>query len=425
MKILLCGANGFVGAYLTAHLLSLGHELTCTSRNVSETKARFPKASVIYANFNHDTAVEDWLLRLDNIEVIINCVGILNGTRTQSMQAIHHDAPMALYQACKQKKIKRIIHLSALGVDSSLDIDYVKTKKACDDALIALGLNSLILRPSLIYGAGSYGGSSLMRAMSALPLLPLIDKGDKRFQPISIPCLMKVFTTFLDNPYRGIIDVVGPETISFKDILKQLRSWLGFTPPRFISFPAKWVKKITSMASCLHKGPISKTSFELLMQENISDDRPLKAEIDFPIQSMSEALSDMPSQTQDKLHARLYFLKPITKLSLIILWFFSGLLPLLFSYNEAADMLGEMGFSKNLSLALTSITCLWDLFIAFGLALSKRVRLFNYIQLLTILCYTLLATLTYSRLWLAPLGPLLKNIPIITLIGVYAMMEER
>ena len=117
MKILVTGATGFIAAQIVSTLSSAGHELYCCVRNIKAAKQRFWFATIIPCDFNKDTTPETWLKRLSshNIEVVINCVGILQGSRKQSIDAIHHDTPTALFTACQQLNINRVIQLSALG----------------------------------------------------------------------------------------------------------------------------------------------------------------------------------------------------------------------------------------------------------------------------------------------------------------------
>jgi len=92
-RVLLTGANGFIGAHLTAALLAAGHDVVAAVRQPAAMAARFPDAEAIRADMNHDVTAAAWLPRLDGIDAVINCAGVLQGGHGQDMAAIHYRAP--------------------------------------------------------------------------------------------------------------------------------------------------------------------------------------------------------------------------------------------------------------------------------------------------------------------------------------------
>src|SRR5690606_33205822 len=114
--------------------------------------------------------------------------------------------------------------------------DYAITKLAGEDALRAFDLDWVILRPSVIYGEGSHGGTSMLRGLAAFPgVIPLPGAGDQMFQPLHIDDLCRSVAVALTDPrlVRTTISPVGPEPLTLREILRQWRSWLGFAPVPF------------------------------------------------------------------------------------------------------------------------------------------------------------------------------------------------
>jgi uncharacterized protein YbjT (DUF2867 family) len=99
MKVLLTGANGFLGRYILAALLKAGHDVVPAVRNTVQADRLLPSPASIHADFNRDIRKEDWLPRLDGIDAVINCAGILQGSVSQSIDAIHSKAPQVLFSA--------------------------------------------------------------------------------------------------------------------------------------------------------------------------------------------------------------------------------------------------------------------------------------------------------------------------------------
>ena len=88
-----------------------------------------------------------------------------------------------------------------MGVKES-DTEYAKTKLAADNYLQHLNIDWIILRPSLVYASNSFGGTSLLRALSVLPIIPLIGNGFQKFQPIHIEDLSKSSLSILRFSYK-------------------------------------------------------------------------------------------------------------------------------------------------------------------------------------------------------------------------------
>ena len=118
---------------------------------------------------NRMVSPEDWLNYLRGVDGVVNCAGILQTRNGQSAAAIHHGAPAALFEACVAKGVRRVVQISAVSADDAAGTEYARTKKAADDHLRSLNLDWTVLRPSLVYAQGSYGGTSVIRGIAGFP----------------------------------------------------------------------------------------------------------------------------------------------------------------------------------------------------------------------------------------------------------------
>jgi len=96
---------------------------------------------------------------LGGVDAVINCAGALQSGRGQNLHAIHLEAPLALYRACVEEKVRRVVHVSAISANPEARTDYARTKHAAEAALKELDIDWTILRPSLVYAEGSHGGT--------------------------------------------------------------------------------------------------------------------------------------------------------------------------------------------------------------------------------------------------------------------------
>ena len=96
-----------------------------------------------------------------------------------------------------------------------------------DDYLASTDLDWIVLRPSLVYAEGAFGGTALFRALSVLPFfVPVIGRGDQLFQPLHVDDLAAAILRLLDRPAirRVVIDPVGPDTVTMRQMLVDLRN---------------------------------------------------------------------------------------------------------------------------------------------------------------------------------------------------------
>lgn len=424
MKVLICGASGFIGTGITAALLDRGHEVIAAIRRPVKFVRQFPNVPVVEVDFNVDKDVETWLPRLAGVEAVINCAGILQGGRHQNAEAIHYLAPVALFRACEQAGVRRVLQVSAVSADETAGTDYAATKLKADNVLRTLDLDWIVLRPSLVYGSGSYGGTSLLRGLAALPLvIPLVGRGDQLFRPIHVQDLCGGIAALLENGAVGrvTLEPAGPAVLTLRQILVRLRSWLGFAPARVIEVPLWLIGIAVKAGDLIGAATLNSTAFRQLQHGNAGDPAGFAALSGIRPDGMDAWLQREPSRVQSRWHARLYFLRPVVRYSLALIWLCSGAIGLL-SYTESAGFLATLpnGFIAPAVFA----SCALDLAIGILLALKWRPARLAAIQVAVVVAYTLFLTVIRPALWAVPLGPLLKNLAVLLLIPIWAILEN-
>ncbi|MEB4590442.1 NAD-dependent epimerase/dehydratase family protein [Candidatus Thiothrix sp. Deng01] len=224
MKILLTGANGFIGGHIRQALEQAGHEITPVSRHYG-------------FDFQRMLTPDDWLPHLQGVDVAINSVGIIAETRGQTFATLHHHAPAALFRACVMAGVMRVVQISALGADEQAFTPYHLSKKAADDVVRSLPLEWFVLRPSLVYGEGGKS-STLFRCMASLPIIPLVGDGKQRIQPVQARDVVATVLQCLQAASaRRTLDVVGAYPLTFVEWLQSMRRAAGKKPALTLPIP--------------------------------------------------------------------------------------------------------------------------------------------------------------------------------------------
>lgn len=427
MNILLTGSSGFIGSHILVQLIQLKHNVTACVRNTKNEQIRFPQVNFVEVDFMQSTSLDDWLPHLKDIDVVINAVGIISESTNQTFSILHTDAPSALFSAAEKAGVKRIVQLSALGADNQAQSNFHLSKLAADDVLASLSVDWFILRPSFVYGNGAKS-MGLFRALAALPVIPLIEGGEQKIQPIHVDDLVKTVVRCLDENIATQItlNVVGPEELSMKRLLLKQRQWLGQGTAKTILAPVTWLLRLMPLTRWLDEPALNAESLGMLQRGNTADVSALKAFLGTKPESMDSVLIKNQATQADRWYAGLYFMRPLLRLGIAFVWIWTALVSAFFyPQEESYQLLGQLGLSgAMLPIALYSSIFL-DFILGIGMFLYKSIRHVLWLQLSLIISYTVIITLFLPEYWIHPFGEISKNIPMLLAILTLLIMEGK
>jgi hypothetical protein len=325
--------------------------------------------------------------------------------------------------------VRRVIQVSAISADERAGTDYALSKWRGDEALRQLDLEWVVLRPSLIYGEGSYGGTSLLRGLAGLPwVIPVVGDGAQPFQPLHVEDFVRAVLVILDRPdiTRITLEPAGPERLTFVDIIQRLRAWLGFGRAQLVHVPVPLVRFVCRIGDRVGAGPMRTTALDQLQYGNAGPAEPFIAAVGFTPRTMHAALDKRPAMVQDRWHARLFFVRPMLTLLLAALWLGSGVIGLLVPWQRSGEILSDAGMSTAMAGALGLIFSLIDIAMAGAIVFGRQSALIGWAQIALIAGFTAILTVAMPSLWLDPFGPLLKNLPIIgAILAWMAIGDDR
>ena len=214
-RIVVVGASGFVGKNLRSFL----HENKLNVLAISRKNFRkYPSEVKIISTNLTDPKLES---KLKNYDALIHLIGIGRRTSKSTFEEINLSLTKDVIKTCKNAGIKKIVFISGLGVSKSNTSDYFTSKYKAEQEIINSGLDYTIFRASYIMGKTDHLTKTLSKQMkNGVMIIP--GSGKYRLQPIFVLDVAKIILeAVLEKKFSSkIIDLVGPQKISFEDFVK-------------------------------------------------------------------------------------------------------------------------------------------------------------------------------------------------------------
>lgn len=225
------GGTGFLGRQIVRELARDGYTVKVATR-VPE-RAYFLKPAghvgqIVPFACDYDSA-ESIAAAVRGSQAVINCIGILyqHGRRGTFTRA-HIDIPARIAAACQREGVTSLLHISALGIESSM-AQYARSKLAGEQTILSNFPAATIFRPSVMFGEDDHFFNKFAEMARYLPVLPLIGGGRTKFQPVYVGDVADAAMAALRNPAaRGrVFELGGTEVVSFREVYERLFAHTG------------------------------------------------------------------------------------------------------------------------------------------------------------------------------------------------------
>jgi uncharacterized protein YbjT (DUF2867 family) len=432
MRVLVTGAYGLIGSACLARLHAAGHEVIGAGRSVGPARRRLPYAQWIVADFTRLNDGAAWEPLLQDIDAVVNCVGVLQDSLRDRVERVQLTGTKALFDGCVRAGVKRVMHVSAIGAAADGPSLFSRTKAAAEAHLATLPLDWLILRPALVLGSGVYGGTAMLRGIAAFPGFVPIVGGDARIQVIGLDDVAETVVHALapEAPGRVAWDVAHPDVHTLGGIVTAIRAWQGFPPRPVLPLPdavGRTVAMLADVAGWLGwRSPVRSTSLAQLTAGVVGDPAPWMAATGIAPKSLEQILAARPASVQDRWFARLYLLKPIAIVGLAACSLSIGALEFVAASKLAAAVwsLSRSAFFVEVVPALVAGA------VEFALGAALLVRRTARFAVLTLLVLTLLGTIMNAAAELShmqyPASVFAVGIPgLLALLFALSILDER
>lgn len=429
-RVLVLGSNGFIGSHIAAALSAAGWAVRAGARRPGEAGRRAPGHEWVAADFRRLTDPAGWASLLAGVDAVVNCVGVLQDGGGDDTRAAHVEGPRALIAACEAAGVKRLIHLSAVGADVAAGTAYARTKARTEAMLAASTLDWLILRPSLVVGRGAFGGTGLVRALAAMPLAIPVVGGDQTVRPVAMDDLCRAVVAALErrDVSRETLDITGPQAVTLSELLRLYRGWLGLAPapvirtPRWAAAPVLWVGDFLARLGWF--SPLTTTSMRQLDHDVAGRDSDWAARLGVKPRGISDFLSQTPASVQDVWHARLWFVRPLSIVTLGLFWLLTGLITFGPGWDRAVAILQEGGYGEH-AAAVAGGGAVLDVVLGLALFVRGWTARVAIVMCLATFGYLIAGTVSLPHYWLDPIGPWLKVLPMMVLCLFVAATDGR
>ncbi len=270
---LIFGGSGQIGRNLIRKLTKKNYQVTVVTRNIHQksyiikTQANAGYIDIVESNIFDEQKIRKLF---KNADACINLIGILfESKKGNTFKNIHTIFPSLLSKLSKEYKLKHFIHLSALGINEATDSDYAKSKLEGEERILKNFPLATIIRPSIVYSVDDNFTTNFMTLLNRLPIFPLYYEGKTKFAPIHCSDLTDViFNVISNNVNSKIIECVGPEIISFKEILEKLLYLIG-KKRLLIPMPLPAAKLSARFFEILPNPILTRDQLKLLKYDNV------------------------------------------------------------------------------------------------------------------------------------------------------------
>ena len=270
-RIAVLGGTGFVGRSVCEQLVrrsASGAIVVPTRRAMHADAVRaLPTVDVRVADVHDDAALAGVLAGCD---AVVNLVAVLHGTGA-AFEQVHVNLPKRLAAACRNAGIRRVVHVSALGVSDKATSNYLRSKQAGEAVLRAAALDLTLLRPSVIFGQQDRFLNLFAALQGVAPLIPLA-ASHARFQPVWVEDVAAAIVRCLDKPATvgQTIECAGPEVFTLAELVRLAGRWSGHERP-VLPLPMALGRLQALLMECLPGEPLmSRDNLDSMRTDNVA-----------------------------------------------------------------------------------------------------------------------------------------------------------
>jgi len=257
------GAFGYSGRYITERLLGAGNRVRTLTNSPDREHPFGDRVEVHPFNFDRPERIAS---SLSGAQVLYNTYWVrFNHADFRYSQAV--DNTRALFAAARRAAVSRVVHVSITNPSEDSPLEYFRGKALIERDLSESGLSYAILRPAVLFGGEDILINNIAWVLRHLPVFGIFGAGHYRLQPIHVRDFADLAVAQGAERADRIIDAIGPETYSYRELVRELARIIGVrrpivsVPPQ-LGYAAGWI-----LGKLLGDVLITRDEVEGLMQD--------------------------------------------------------------------------------------------------------------------------------------------------------------
>jgi len=219
-KIAITGAFGYSGKYISEKLLGENYQVKTLTNSPHKHHPYKDKIEIAPLSFdNKDLLVKN----LSGYDVLINTYWVRFNHKKFNHQGAVKNTKI-LFDASKEAKIKKIIHVSITNPDINSELEYFKGKAILEEYLKSLDINYAIIRPAVLFGKEDILINNMAWFVRNLPVIGVFGDGNYKLQPIHVEDFAKLIINRINVDKNVILNAIGKETYTYKQLLLAIMS---------------------------------------------------------------------------------------------------------------------------------------------------------------------------------------------------------
>lgn len=226
------GAFGYSGKYIAKRLLDAGHQVRTLTNSPDRPNPFGDKIKAHPFNFDNTEKLAE---SLQGASVLYNTYWVRFNYK-DFKHSIAVENTLKLFDAAKKAGVKRIVHVSITNPSEDSHLEYFSGKARVEKSLIESGISYAILRPTVLFGKEDILINNIAWVLRKLPVFGVFGDGNYRLQPIYVDDLAKLAVELGKETENRIIDAIGPETFTYRELVREIGKVTGKQRP-IISIP--------------------------------------------------------------------------------------------------------------------------------------------------------------------------------------------
>jgi len=291
------GGNGFIGRRLVERLVDRGESVRVVSRRAEGNGGSALRIERVAGSIEDSATIRR---AVEGASAVVNLVGTTAAKTKQQFYSLHRDSPARLAAAARDAGVKRLVHISAMGI--SLDAPSIadRSKAAGEHAVRDAFPDVNLIRPALVYGPGDHFFTRFAQLARSAPAIPLIGGGRTRFQPMHVDDVAEAIARVLEQPAsaRRAFELGAAEIFSFRELIERLCEAIG-RRPWLVPIPFALAEAGAYLTQWLPHAPLTIDQVRLLKTDKvIRHPRSAPAALNMQPRPLDAFLSELAGQNK-------------------------------------------------------------------------------------------------------------------------------